>query len=395
MPLTIITTLAGFTVDGVSYPAVPVFVDDQTLAVSHIPTEWMLHLAVVNRRVRSPKTWKKYSLSLLAWLRFSEEKQWDWMRYNESSIAHFRNLLEAGKVPSTPRKPREPRKRPYSRNTIRRHIATILAFYEWGVARGLLAGNLVESSVLRGSYGLLSHLDRRGSPQRALTGRGVLLPKAQKAQKLPNYFTDSEIASATSRLCRRDILMVLWALHTGAREFEICELLINMLPNEAAYQTNRYFAMHLTKTKNSKPGDIYVPSWLLDETYRYAKLLDRRTIVSSLNSRSQPIPEQLWLTQRGAPMKPDSIYRAFKAALRASGLRGTFHDLRHTYAINTLDMLLLCDDKRRRGKSPEKLLKIMMRHESEYTTEQYLTARDLYTDVVRRGDLPNLAGIGT
>lgn len=389
MALALVHSGDTLTIDGEAYPGVPIFVDTDSMRICYEPTEWMLYLAVVNARTRSPKTWKKVSLAILQWLRFAEEKGWGWRSFTERNVAHFRNQLERGQRPGAPIARTWRRKTPYAKNSIRRKIAIICSFYEWGIARGLLDGNLQNDYDPRSSSrGLLAHIASRAAPRPVLSARDILVPKTQPAQKLPRYFTAHEIETILSRLGRRDQLITLWALHTGAREFEICAFTMTTLPAAERYRSKKFYALWITETKNCKPGNIFVPTWLLDETFKYAKYFERRAIVSDFASRNKKTTNGLWLTRLGRGIKPDTIYRSFKAAALASGIDGTFHDLRHTYAINSLEMLMR-RSKNSSEESARDLLRIMMRHEDEKTTSMYLRARKLYRDVIWGSDIPS------
>jgi integrase len=87
----------------------------------------------------------------------------------------------------------------------------------------------------------------------------------------------------------------------------------------------------------------------------------------------------IFLARWGTPLQPDSAYRIVTKAIKHSGLRGSFHDLRHTFAICTSDKLMrLPRNERSDGKNALLELKVRMRHESISSTECYLKARDFY-----------------
>ncbi len=53
---------------GVSMPGVPMLLDDQERFVE-VPQRWLLELAILNGRTRSPATWRSYAEALYDWLR--------------------------------------------------------------------------------------------------------------------------------------------------------------------------------------------------------------------------------------------------------------------------------------------------------------------------------------
>jgi len=92
--LTICFTSAAFRVDGIPYAQIPVFVDEGSMRIVYLPTEWIIHQAVVRGTTRSPATWRAYAYGLLDWLRFCASHAWDWSAPAEEHLAHYRNELE-------------------------------------------------------------------------------------------------------------------------------------------------------------------------------------------------------------------------------------------------------------------------------------------------------------
>jgi integrase len=165
---------------------------------------------------------------------------------------------------------------------------------------------------------------------------------------------------------------------TGAREFEICALTIGDIPPQSAYHSRRSYPIRIIG-KGSKPGDLHTPTWLLDKTYRYAKLFDRRIVARKADQRGKNVSNHIFLARWGTPLQPDSAYRTIAKAIAKAGLRGSFHDLRHTYAICTLDALMgLPRHAGTDGRNGLLELKIRMRHESLDSTDGYLRAREFY-----------------
>jgi len=224
--------------------------------------------------------------------------------------------------------------------------------------------------------GMLSHVNSVKT-----SNRSVLAPKVPKNRDIARYFNPSEQKRIYAVLdTERDRLILQWALFTGAREFEICGLMLDDIPPQSAYRDRRIFPIRIIG-KGAKPGDLYVPTWLLDETYRYAKLFDRRVVARNAAQRGKEVSNHIFLARWGTPLKPDSAYRTMTKAIEQAGLRGSFHDLRHTYAICTLDALMrLPKNVGTDGRNAILELRTRMRHESWETTADYLRARDFYLD---------------
>jgi integrase len=169
-----------------------------------------------------------------------------------------------------------------------------------------------------------------------------------------------------------------WALYTGAREFEICDLLADSIPPQSAYRSRRAYPISIIG-KHGVKADLYVPTWLLDKTYQYIRFFVRADIVRALKGRGKVAEDELFLGRWGKALQPNSVYKAFKDALERVGLRGTFHDLRHTYAISTLDKLMrLPRHEATDGMNALLELKHLLRHGSLESTMVYLKARNFY-----------------
>lgn len=168
------------------------------------------------------------------------------------------------------------------------------------------------------------------------------------------------------------------------RESELCALTVDQIPEQEKYRASCLYRLPLRVTKGSIGGDLYVPTWLLDETYRYVSLFERRTVARNARKRGNFVPSVIWLSRWGKPLRPNSIYQNFKQAVEKAGIQaGTFHDLRHTYAITMLDRLMrTAANEEARARNPLLVLKHLMRHATLASTEIYLRARDFYlTDI--------------
>jgi len=358
--LSLFRTPKEFRIDGISYPGIPVIVDDDTMRIQYVPTEFMIYNAVVRGKSRSPKTWKDQGNIILPFLQYMEERGFDWRQPTEERLAHYRNSLELRRL---------------GRPRISRIMGFIIAFYEWAHRKGhITALPLTYEETPRPAGGLLAHLGPTKN-----TSKSILVPKIRKNRDHPRFYNKQEQGRILSALTNdRDQLIVQWALLTGAREFEICNLVLDDIPPQTAYQSRRNYPIRIIG-KGNKPGDLRVPTWLLDNTYRYAKLFGRRIIARDAAKRGRTVPPNIFLARWGTGLKPDSVYRVVDKAIKTAGLKGSFHDFRHTYAICTLDALMnLPRHEGSNGKNALLELKIRMRHESLETTDDYLKARDFY-----------------
>jgi len=218
-----------------------------------------------------------------------------------------------------------------------------------------------------------------------LSARAVVIPKGSRQERLPRYFTDEESIRIIQPLSERDQLIVLWALYTGARQHEIVALIVSQLPSVGETRARPVVRVSLDVSKGSKGGDLFAPRWLIDRTFQYMKLFDRTALKRDALRRGVVAADNIFLSNRFGQLSTNTVYRMFKSAVKCAGLSGTFHDLRHTYAISMLDKLMRAAMKNENedGRNPLLILKSLLRHSSLQTTERYLVAREFYlTDIM-------------
>jgi hypothetical protein len=64
------------------------------MRIEFLPTEFLIYNAVVRGKSRSPKTCKAQGHVLDPFLRFMDEKNFDWQEPTEERLAHYRTQLE-------------------------------------------------------------------------------------------------------------------------------------------------------------------------------------------------------------------------------------------------------------------------------------------------------------
>jgi integrase len=344
------------------------------MKIEFLPTMFCRHIVDVPAAAESPKTWKVYAHTLKQFIRFIESRrELSWTAPTENDLARYRRYLVLRKL---------------ARKTIARAISIVCRFYSWAFARGYIRHlPFTVEVVKRRNRGMLRHVKPVIESRRP-----TLVPRTSPSRLHPRYFTRDEQECIFAHLSDRDRLILEWALYTGAREFEICALEIDQIPPPAAYAGRRSFTLPLRVTKFSVGGDLYVPTWLIVKTYRYIRFFGRAEISRAARQRGTSVPPNIFLSRWGADLKPNSVYKLFKKTLKQAGLRGTFHHLRHTYAISTLHLLMQTDrHKETEGLGALKELADFMRLQSFETAEKYLKARKFYLTEIY-SDLYELPG---
>lgn len=362
--LSLYWTPDDFEIDGSKWPGIPLIVDSRTMRLEYLPSEFLFFKGALTAKSRSPLTRRAHAHIMLPFLNHLIENGSNWRHVTEERLAHYRDELE---------------RRGTGSSRIRYVMSIICTFYEWAAQRGHLAAvPFTTEAVLTRSNGLLAHIESQ-----KLTSRAVLIPRHTNDQRLPHFYTlDDQQRIREALKNDRDRLIFDWALFTGARENEICNLLVDDIPPQSAYQSRRIYPISITRKRN-KRGELYVPTKLLDRTYQYIRFFGRRKTVLHAEKQGIKIAANIFLGRRAIPLKPNSVYKTFTHTLGELGIPGTFHDIRHTFAICTLDKLMQLERYRQDGGRNALLeLKFRMGHESLTTTTVYLRAREFYlTDI--------------
>jgi len=333
------------------------------MRIELFPTEYVIYRAVVDGLARSYKTWKADAYALLSFVRFMDEHGFDWRHpiraQFDDQLGHYRTYLE-------------------HKSLVRGYIAKLLnkicRFYEWAFHKGYIEQiPFTRIATPTRKRGFLAHLSHAKSSERPL-----VVPRVPSRRRYPRYYNRDEQELIYNFLSARDRLIMEWALYTGAREFELCELQIQQIPAQSEYRSKSVYQLKVVG-KGGITTELSVPTWLLDRTHQYIKFFARSGITREATARGVPKQTALFLGRWGRPIKPDSVYRAFRKALKAAKIKGRFHDLRHTYAISTLHKLMQLNRHRETaGLNAILELKYLLRHASLSSTQIYLEARNYY-----------------
>ncbi|WP_296097216.1 site-specific integrase [uncultured Agrobacterium sp.] len=139
----------------------------------------------------------------------------------------------------------------------------------------------------------------------------------------------------------RNVLIMNWALRTGARVSEILSLQLKDLPTEAHYSEmieKDQWIVKLKKRKWRKEGGVlYVPADLIWDTLNYVDK-ERQRIVTSRGAKGGGA---LFLSERGTPLVTDSVTRICNRLFNAADVqRANIHRLRARFAQNVVEIAL-------------------------------------------------------
>lgn len=356
-------TTDGFYPLGRSVSGVPMLLDGSMRLVEPA-CAWLMHVALVRGRTRSPQTWRAYGEALYDWWQTLEANGWAWDRVGYHEVAAYRDRMLTECSGHTGR--------PYARATINARLRTIALFYRWCADYGLTGSVPFTShdvSVARSRPApFLVHVDASGGVRSA---NELVL---REVHALPRPLAPDAIRRVVAPLGARDRLIVEWAALTGMRRMEVAGLGRTALPRTGAmeFASSPVVPVRLDVTKGGKVRQVYPPLPLVDRTRAYLRE-ERATALrrAGLRAVGYREPAALFLTGRGGPMTPRRVGAMFAAAARAASVEASFHALRHTFAGVMLRQL-----QRQAERYPEMnpllTLQAILGHADISTTTMYL-----------------------
>jgi len=368
MPQLLFTT-AAFRPHGAAAPGVPMLIGDDMQLIEPA-CAWLIHVALVRGRTRSPATWRTYGEALYDWWQTLAANDWAWDLVGARELAAWRD----GMLHGTRRAPQ----RRYARATINQRLRTVAMFYAWAHRCDLVdrsPAEAVDAVRVRAPPGMLAHVDASGGMREAieLTVRAAPRP--------PRVMETEALRATMDGLSPRDRLVATWALTTGMRRGEVAALTTAIVraPPAKRFDETPVQPVLLDVTKGGRPRYVYPPTPLVDRTRAYVRE-ERAVAVKRAQVRDPHYvePATLFLTRSGEPVSPRRIGAMFSAACRAAGVASSFHALRHTFATRSLALLQRQSD-RHPDLNPLLTVQTLLGHADLQTTGLYLqlAARDL------------------
>lgn len=357
-------TTDAFRPEGRSAPGVPMLLDSGMRLIEPA-CSWLMHVALVRGRTRSPQTWRTYGEALYDWWQTLEANGWAWDRVGYREVAAYRDHMLTSSSDHTGR--------PYARATINFRLRVVALFYRWCAARGLVAAEpftTQDVSVSRWRPApFLAHVDASGGVRSA---NELVL---REVATLPRPLPPDAVHRVVAPLGARDRLIVEWAALTGMRRMEIAGLGKAALPRTEAveFASVPMVPVRLDVTKGGRIRQVYPPLPLVDRTHAYLRE-ERAASVRRAQQRTAGYrdPTALFLTGHGTPMTPRRVGAMFSAACRSGGVEASFHALRHTFAGVMLRMLQRQAAERNPEMNPLLTLQIILGHANLATTSVYL-----------------------
>lgn len=300
--------------------------------------------------------------------------------------------------------------------TVKRRVGTVARFFRWRIAKGLPTRIWLDQLTAALKTGFTWTEAGRDHSLYSLTPED--LPSSEKISP----FFGGELLKVLDELgppadtpCggpRRDRLAAEVSYATGMRLDEVCSLTVRQILDIARHidehDPYKSIGLRLSKTKGLRPGEVFLPSALVQEILNYINGEREETIASAsaLSSNNSRDCGRLFLNGVGAnhrdigkPLQTDTLSRRFSKAVHDAGLvvreesfklddsgipivcsdgtyattvrqvnSHTFHDLRHTFAVNRYLAGIAVGER-----EPWKKVQVLLRHRSlKTTTDIYL-----------------------
>lgn len=358
--VSIIRTVAGEPGIPASFP----ILFDAQMAIIEPAFAWLLEHAALQGRSSVSDTVRTYAEHIYDWFDTLEQSGLDWRMVDEGVIAEYRNrMLET---------PSQHTGRPYARSTINARVMSVCRFYTWAHEQGWIDALPFRRRPRAGP----TFREDGGGPR--FMERNTLA--LSSPEKLPRPLRVDELDRLFAKLGPTPRLAAEWALTAGLRRKEICGFTVDMVPNshDLTQQDDPLVGVPLSITKGDYPRTVYPPLRLIDRTDWYvgeerARIV-RRARARDRHYRASP---NLLLATTGAALSRKRLTALFAEGFAAAGIKGTFHWLRHTFA-----MVMLARLQRQARHNPDlnplKILQVLMGHRSIATTAIYLRCVEVH-----------------
>lgn len=303
-------------------------------------------------------TARTYAEGLQIYLQYLTTNAIDVADVTEWTLQSYRNWLVN----------REPGEKKLAGATINLRLTIAMAFHLWCERRGMLLSKvgLFYTKSMSPSSIRTTATSRQKRPALAST------VKIRNQSRLPRIISRDELSVIIDNAGPLYGLMFKWAVTTGMRRFEICDLKISDLPLPEGGRKSRLRELTIYR-KGGKKSTVFLPNALVEETW---------TMIWMTRPNAHP-STHVFMSVKGLPVQREALSKIFKQSCLRVVAGATLHHLRHTYAVTALNLL---QKRAVEGDSinPLKTLQVMMGHASIETTEIYLRALDVRSDAVER-----------
>lgn len=370
--------------------------DATTMECLEPVTTYLWREYVYERRVFVENSQAATSFDLYEFFCWLDESGIPWNSVKKSHLKTYSNAQLNSKSPLTGRI--------YSNNTVRRRLVSIIQFYLRLKRRGLVETDIAEAEAVGKVPRNRVSLSHITSPNKR--SQSDLLPAAVSHQ--PHRMSETQIreifkklgpmpSGRTPETSGRPWLASTFSLTTGTRCDEVAHLPMSLVAQALKVRPRPPMTeILLTHTKGLVPRNIFVPDSVLDQTEIYVAG-ERAEAIKRGRASGRTDHDRLFVNSPlaldrdvGRPVTAHTLWRDFHEAVIEAGYFTaipadpvarigaqvdafyTYHDNRHTYAINQYLFR-----KRSGDAEPWKAIQLLLGHKHLATTT------DIYLDAVK------------
>lgn len=345
---------------GQAWSGVPMILIDGLLAMEQ--SAWLLDLRI---RGCSPHTLTSYAKTLALWLKALAANDLHWRHIGSGAAERFSALLT---------------REGCATGTVRLRMFHIQEFYRWARVKGHIK---TLPFHLQRNDGVQSK-KAEGSPPVKLANK---TRRSVKPQTRADF--DRVLAAAprkTSSLVLRDELIAEAARYMGLRRSEVAALRVDQF--EPLNSSDKTQSIEIVSAKSGRLDTVLVPGPFIKKIQDFISI-HRAAMVDGFQTRDADYepPLNIFLNERGKhrgqAVSPDYIGESWRRSSVAAGLDTRFHDHRSSFGTNAAKAARLANENAR------VIVKELLRHKNESTSEIYVKFDELQSDRLIRARIVN------
>jgi site-specific recombinase XerD len=320
------------------------------------------------QRAHTEDTLRTYNEILYDWFETLEQSCIDWAEADAVDLVAYRNRMM--------QQPSAHTGRPYRVSTINHRVRGVLRFYEWAVRMRWLAASPL--ATCPATFAIAQHPKPRSANAVQAADNSLFI--LRQFEPLPRPLSSAQAREILARLAPPYDLMARWQIYTGLRVSELIRLTVKSVcgvqPSVDAHRTIDVMR------KGRKLGYVIAPASLLDESTAYHGSYRQAWLLRAGRRGRLASHATFFINSRGTPVVKNTYQTAISRAGEACGFKATTHLLRATYACMLLARLERLASSGS-AVNPLLVVKVLMGHERIETTDRYLRAIAVDSNVLK------------
>lgn len=347
---------------GNPWPGVPLFLRGSMLMPE--PSEWALDMKM---RSLSDATIESYAKSLVIWLDAMDVNALNWRDADVEVAYMFASAL---------------RREGVGESTIKLRILHVHEFYKWAKQKKHVVEVpfFIDGGQVQGQR----KVEKEGEPLK-LPASPQRRVRAQSTDDFEKVLSKNPRKSEA--LSKRDELIAEAGRYMGLRRSEVAALRVDQFESLDLKQEALVIEIVSAKS-NGRVDSVLVPRLYAERVRRYMET-QRAELVAKLKKvdPSYVEPDELFINERGKnkgkAVDSNYIGDSWRRSAVLAGIDSRFHDNRSSFATNAARIA------KANGVNAKALVKDLLRHRNETTSEIYVEFEEMQSDMLLRARLVN------